>query len=78
MKNVAITLDEQTAHWARIWAARRNTSVSRLVGGLLSEQMRRETGYEAAQNRFLSKAPQRLAEDGQVYPDRDSLHDRIR
>lgn len=78
MKNVTITLDEDTARWARVWAAQRNTSVSRLLGEVLAERMRQETGYEAAQNRFLSKSPQPLRADKTPYPDRDSLHDRVR
>jgi hypothetical protein len=78
MKNVTITLDEETAHWARVWAARRNTSVSRLLGGLLAEKMRQESGYEMAKNRFLSKPPRPLREDRRPYPDRESLYDRVR
>jgi hypothetical protein len=39
LKNVTITLDEDVARWARIWAAERDTSVSRLVGELLREKM---------------------------------------
>jgi len=39
MKNVTITLEEEVARWARIMAAKENTSVSRLVGELLREKM---------------------------------------
>ncbi len=35
MKNVSITLDEETAAWTRIYAAQRNTSVSRMLGELV-------------------------------------------
>ena len=45
MKNVTITLDDEVAHWARIRAAEKNTSVSRLVGNLLKEKMQEETDY---------------------------------
>jgi plasmid stability protein len=48
MKNVTITLDEDVARWARVWAARHDTSVSRISGELLQEHMRQEEGYEAA------------------------------
>ena len=78
MKNVTITLDEETARWARVWAAHRNTSVSKLLGGLLAEKMRQENGYEIAKNRFLSKPARSLREDQRPYPDRESLHDRVR
>jgi len=34
-----VTLEEEVAQWARIEAARRDTSVSRLLGELLKERM---------------------------------------
>lgn len=37
MRNVTITLDEEVARWVRIEAAKRETSVSRLVGEMLRE-----------------------------------------
>jgi hypothetical protein len=48
MKNVTISMDESVAEWARLEAARRNTSVSRLVGELLAEKMRHDDAYERA------------------------------
>jgi hypothetical protein len=36
---VTVTLEEDVAQWARIEAARRDTSVSRLLGELLKERM---------------------------------------
>lgn len=74
-RNVTITLDEETARWARIEAARRDTSVSRLVGDLLRDYMHREQGYEAAMAVFLGRPPRPLKDDGR-YPDRGSLHER--
>src|SRR5208282_5877967 len=38
LRNVTVTLEEDVAKWARIEAARRDTSVSRLLGELLKEQ----------------------------------------
>ena len=76
MKNVTVTLDDEVARWARIWAARHNTSVSKLLGELLAERMREETGYEAAMKRFLSRRPKRLKKKGEPYPRRDALHER--
>lgn len=45
MKNVTITVEESALEWARIEAAKRNSSVSRLVGEILSEKMRQEDAY---------------------------------
>ena len=53
MKNVTITMDESVADWARMEAARRNTSVSRLVGEMLAEKMRRTDRYERAMREAL-------------------------
>jgi hypothetical protein len=78
MKNVTITLDEETAAWARLHAAERNMSVSRLVGDMLRERMQEAREYDEAMRRFLAKKPVRLGRSGQRYPKRDQLHDRSR
>jgi hypothetical protein len=75
MKNVTITLDEETARWARIEAAHRDMSVSRLIGQLLHEHMRAQATYEDAMRRYLARAPTMLKETG-PYPAREELHDR--
>lgn len=53
MKNVTITMDDAVAEWARMEAARRNTSVSRLVGELLAEKMRHDDAYERVMREAL-------------------------
>jgi hypothetical protein len=78
MKNVTITLDEKTAAWARVYAARHNTSVSRLVGEMLQRRMHEAREYDEAMRRFLAKPPVRLKRSGKRYPTRDELHDRAR
>ena len=60
MKNVTITLDEETARLARVQAAERNMSLSRYIGELLQERMRRSREYEAAYRSFLAEKPLRL------------------
>ena len=69
MKNVTITMEDSVAEWARLEAARRNTSVSRLVGELLAEKMRHDDAYERAMNEWLTR-PALFTSDGQPYPDR--------
>lgn len=78
MKNVTITLDEQTAAWIRVYAARHNTSVSRIVGELLHERMREGKEYEQAMRRFLAKKPVSLRDSDKPYPSREGLYDRGR
>jgi hypothetical protein len=75
MRNVTITLDEETARWARIEAAHRDMSVSRLIGELLREHMRVQAGYEEAMRRYLARSPTVLKDAGR-YPSREELHDR--
>ncbi len=48
MKNLTITVEDSVLEWARIEAARRGTSVSRMVGDFMAEMMRREDAYERA------------------------------
>jgi hypothetical protein len=76
MKNVTITLDEDVARWARIRAAERNTSVSRLVGELLREQMHDEEKYLLARQQYLPQPPQKLKKSNVKYPTRTELHAR--
>ena len=56
LRNVTVTLEEDVAQWARIEAARRDTSVSRLLGELLKERMGRTNGEISVAN-----AAERLA-----------------
>lgn len=78
MKNVTITLDEEVARWARVRAAARETSVSRLVGEMLRETMVTEEGYQAAREQFFSIRPRPMRKPGRPLPSRDELHDRAR
>jgi hypothetical protein len=75
MKNVTVTMEDGVADWARIEAARRNTSVSRLVGEMLAEKMRHDDAYERAMNEWLSR-DRTWKSDGLPYLKRDELHDR--
>lgn len=76
MKNVTITLDEDTARWVRIWAAQQNSSVSRFVGELLRQRMLEDSGYESAMQQYLSKRPIRLRDSDRHLPSREELYDR--
>lgn len=76
MKNVTITLDEETAAWVRVHAARHDTSVSRIVGEMLRERMRDARAYDSAMRRFLARPARPLSAPGQPLPARDDVHDR--
>jgi len=76
LKNVTVTLDPETARWARVEAARRDTSVSRLLGEILRREMEGGQAYALAMDRFLSQEPGVHRGDGRALPSRDELHDR--
>lgn len=75
MKNVTVSMDEGVAEWARLEAARRNTSVSRLVGELLAEKMRHDDEYERAMNDWLARK-RKYKSNGRAYPSREAVYDR--
>lgn len=70
-----MTLDEETARWARIEAARREMSISSFVRLLLRERMGGQAAYHGAMSRYLSRAASDLS-GGTGYPLRQDLHDR--
>lgn len=74
LRNVTVTLEEDVAQWARIEAARRDTSVSRLLGELLKERMSAEDNYKRAMRRALGRKPFLRSEDR--YLTREEAHDR--
>lgn len=76
VRNVTITLDDETARWARIEAAKRDTSVSRLVGELLRRHMLVANDYERARRSYGERTGTRLNREGGAYPGRDELHAR--
>lgn len=75
MKNVTITVEDNVLEWARVEAAKRNTSVSRMVGELLAEKMRREDAYERAYQAWLND-DRKWRSNGQPYAKRDELYER--
>jgi hypothetical protein len=76
LRNVTLTLEEDVARWARIEAARQDTSVSRLLGGILKQRMTEADNYEKSMRRYLARPPF-LKSDGK-YLSREEIHDRNR
>lgn len=75
-RNVTVTLDEDTARWVRVEAARRDTSVSQYLGDILRERRRRVEGYETARLAFMAREPRPLRRSGDALPSRNEIHDR--
>ena len=76
MRNVTITLDDDTAKWVRIEAAKADTSVSRWIGQLLDQQRRHTAEYDSARDSYVSRQIQPLKSNDARYPTRDDVHQR--
>jgi len=57
LKRITITVSEEAAGWARKKAAGENTSVSKLVGRMLEDQMRRDDDYWRAYEQWKKLKP---------------------
>ncbi len=76
LRNITVTLEEEVAQWARMEAARRDTSVSRLLGEILKDRMASLQGYEQAMRRALGRKP--FLRSKGPYLTREETHDRSR
>ncbi len=74
LRNVTVTLEDDVARWARLEAARKDTSVSRLLGEILKERMLESDDYDKAMRRALARKPF-MKTDGR-YLSREEVHDR--
>ena len=76
MKNITITLPEETARWLRVKAAENEQSVSKWLAELLEGMQRREDEYEVAMKRYLAIKPRKMEWVDGRKPTREELHDR--
>ena len=76
MKNVTITLDDDTAARAKVKAAERNMSLSRFVGEVLREQIRGTDDYERAMRSWFARKLVHFRDPGQRKVTRAELHER--
>ena len=76
LRNITITLEENVARWARIEAAKKDTSVSRLLAEVLKQHMHEKNGYETAMRRALARRP--FLKTDSRYLSREEVHERSR
>jgi len=57
LKNVTVTVEDEALRWARRQAAEKNTSVSKLIGRMLEDEMRRTDEYWKAYERWKKIKP---------------------
>ena len=74
LRNVTVSLEQEVAQWARIEAARRDTSVSRLLASFLKARMVESEVYETAMRSALARKP--FLNSSAPYLSRDEIHDR--
>jgi hypothetical protein len=74
LRNVTITLEEELARWARVEAARNDTSVSQYLAAVLKERMQEKDRYAVAMGRALSRKP--FLKTNGKYLSREESHDR--
>jgi hypothetical protein len=75
-RNVTVSMDEDTARWVRVEAAKRDISVSQFLGEVLAERRQRAEGYETARSRFMAREPRPIRRAGDALPVRADLHER--
>jgi hypothetical protein len=77
MKNVTITLDESTAGWARIEAAKAGKSLSRYLGDILTERRGQMATQREALQRFLAGPDLPLSKNGRLQTKEELYAERL-
>jgi predicted transcriptional regulator len=75
-RNLTIQLDEDTIKRARVIAARRATSISRLVREAVKKAAEEDTSWETAKKIALQQLNNPFHLGGSKLPSRKSLYDR--
>lgn len=76
MKNLTITLLDETYQHLRVAAAQEGKSMSRLVSELLERRIGRPSNKVEAMRRFLDGPPLNLTDENGNAPTRDQIYDR--
>jgi hypothetical protein len=75
-RNLTIQIDEAVAQRARMVAARRSTSVSRLVAEQIEALVLADAAYESARREAMDTMRRGFHLGGGALPARDSVHER--
>jgi Family of unknown function (DUF6364) len=75
-RNVTVSLEQQTIRKARILAAKRGTSISRLLAGQIEALVGDDEAYEQAERRALALLDRGFHLGGVIRASRDELHER--
>jgi predicted transcriptional regulator len=75
-QNITIRLDRRTVRRAKVLAAKRNTSISRLVAQQIETLVGEDDAYEQAQRRALELLDRGFHLGGRIEAARDEWHER--
>jgi len=75
-RNLTLQLDEETVRKAKVLAARRSTSLSRLVADEIDRLVTQDETYRGARQIALGHLERGFHLGGGALPSRDSLHER--
>ena len=74
--NITIRVDQELAHEAKVLAARRGTSLSRLIADQLRKMLKVDLRFDAARKRALIRLKRGYDLNWTPLLDRGELHDR--
>jgi hypothetical protein len=75
-QNITVRLDRQTLRKAKVLAARRNTSISRLLADQIETLVGYDDAYEQSLRRALTLLERGFHLGGHIHASRDEWHER--
>jgi predicted transcriptional regulator len=75
-QNITIRLDRRTLHRAKVLAAKRNTSISRLLAQQIETLVGQDDAYDQAQRRAFALLDRGFHLGGRIEATRDEWHER--
>jgi hypothetical protein len=75
-QNITVKLDRRTLRMAKVLAARRNTSISRMLAQQIETLVGEDDAYEQARRRALALMESGFHLGGRIESSRDEWHER--
>jgi predicted proteasome-type protease len=75
-QNLTVSLEKETIQKAKVLAAKRNTSVTRLLADYVKEMVAEDERYDAARRIALDYMDKGFPLGGQIAADREDWHER--
>jgi hypothetical protein len=75
-QNITLSLDKELIIKGRILAAKKETSLSRLLSDILKKIIEEEEGYEACRRKALANLERGFRLGGKIACSREELHER--